>query len=81
MAKQSTTIKKVRTDLTEFKSEGIIRLDENGMLVIDTEDYGIFNLIDVVNELELLNQNVKLQIALKLEDLEEISPMEIQDVE
>lgn len=79
MAKQSTTIKKVRTDLTEFKSEGIIKLDENGMLIIDTDDFGSFNLIDVMNELELLNQNVKIQVALKLEDSEEISPLEVQE--
>lgn len=79
MAKSSTTIKKVRTDLTEFKSEGILKLDENGMLIIDTEDYGSFNLIDVMNELELLNQNVKIQVALKLEDSEEISPLEVQE--
>lgn len=77
MAKTSTIIKKVRTDVTEFKSEGVIGLDGSGNLVVETEDYGVFNLIDVVNELGLLNQLVKVQISLKVEDIEEISPLEI----
>lgn len=77
MAKQSTVIKKVDTNLTEFKSEGILLVDDMGYLVIETDDYGRFDLINVANELKLLGQVVRVQLTLKNEDAEEISPLEV----
>lgn len=77
MAKQSTVIKKVDTNLTEFKSDGILLVDDMGYLVIETDDYGRFDLINVANELKLLGQVVRVQLTLKNEDAEEISPLEV----
>ena len=77
MAKQSTVIKKVDTNLTEFKSDGILLVDDMGYLVIETDDYGRFDLINVANELKLLGQVVRVQLTLKNEDTEEISPLEV----
>lgn len=77
MAKQSTVIKKVDTNLTDFKSEGILLVDDMGYLVIETDDYGRFDLINVANELKLLGQVVRVQLTLKNEDAEEISPLEV----
>ena len=77
MAKQSTVIKKVDTNLTEFKSDGILLVDDMGYLVIETDDYGRFDLINVANELKLLGQAVRVQLTLKNEDAEEISPLEV----
>ena len=77
MAKQSTVIKKVDTNLTEFKSEGILLVDDMGYLVIETDDYGRFDLINVANELKLLGQVVRVQLTLKNEEAEEISPLEV----
>ena len=77
MAKQSTVIKKVDTNLTEFKSEGILLVDDMGYLVIETDDYGRFDLINVANELKLLGQVVRVQLTLKNEAAEEISPLEV----
>ena len=77
MAKQSTVIKKVDTNLTDFKSDGILLVDDMGYLVIETDDYGRFDLINVANELKLLGQVVRVQLTLKNEDAEEISPLEV----
>ena len=77
VAKQSTVIKKVDTNLTEFKSDGILLVDDMGYLVIETDDYGRFDLINVANELKLLGQVVRVQLTLKNEDAEEISPLEV----
>ena len=70
-------IKKVDTNLTDFKSEGILLVDDMGYLVIETDDYGRFDLINVANELKLLGQVVRVQLTLKNEDAEEISPLEV----
>ena len=77
MAKQSTVIKKVDTNLTEFRSEGVLLVDDMGYLVVETDDYGRFDLINVANELKLLGQVVRVQLTLKNEDAEEISPLEV----
>lgn len=78
MMKSSTKIKKVHMELTEFASEGILMLDGTGMLVISTEDFGEIDLVSMANELGLLNQQVKVKFILKLEDAEDVSPLDIE---
>lgn len=78
MAKLSTTVKKTDTKATEFKCDGgTLVLDDNGQLVVRTEDCGDFNLIDVANELGLLGTEVKIVMAEKVETQEEISPFSL----
>ena len=64
--------------MTEFASEGISMLDGTGMLVISTEDFGEIDLVSMANELGLLNQQVKVKFTLKLEDAEDVSPLDIE---
>ena len=78
MAKSSTVIKKVQTDLVDFTSEGVLLLTEDGNLVIETDDYGTIDLVDILGELQLVNQPVKIKVVRKLEDAEEFSPLDIQ---
>ena len=78
MAKSSTIIKKVQTDLVDFASEGVLLLSDNGNLVIETDDYGTIDLVDILGELQLVNQPVKIKVVRKLEDAEEFSPLDIQ---
>ena len=77
MAKTSTVIKKVQTDLVDFTSEGVLFLTEDGNLVIETDDYGTIDLVDILGELQLVNQSVKIKVVRKLEDAEEFSPLDI----
>ena len=77
MAKTSTVIKKVQTDLVDFTSEGALMLTEDGNLVIETDDYGTIDLVDILGELQLINQPVKIKVVRKLEDAEEFSPLDI----
>ena len=78
MAKSSTIIKQVQTDLVDFTSEGVLMLTEDGSLVIETDDYGTIDLVDILGELQLVNQPVKIKVVRKLEDAEEFSPLDIQ---
>ena len=77
MAKSSTIIKKVQTDLVDFTSVGVLMLTEDGNLVIETDDYGTIDLVDILGELQLVNQPVKIKVVRKLEDAEEFSPLDI----
>ena len=77
MAKQSTIIKKAKTDLVDLTSEGVLMLSEDGNLVIETDDFGTLDLVDILGELNLINQPVKIKVVRKLEDAEEFSPLDI----
>ena len=77
MAKQSTVIKMSKTDLVDLTSEGVLMLSEDGNLVIETDDFGTLDLVDILGELNLINQPVKIKVVRKLEDAEEISPLDI----
>lgn len=77
MAKASTVIKKAKTDLVDLTSEGVLMLSEDGNLVIETDDYGTIDLVDILGELQLVNQPVKIKVVRKLEDAEEFSPLDI----
>lgn len=77
MAKQSTVIKMSKTDLVDLTSEGVLMLSEDGNLVIETDDFGTLDLVDILGELNLINQPVKIKVVRKLEDAEEMSPLDI----
>ena len=77
MAKASTVIKKAKTDLVDLTSEGVLLLSEDGNLVIETDDFGTLDLVDILGELNLINQPVKIKVVRKLEDAEEMTPLDI----
>ena len=77
MAKASTTIVKTDSSKVEFKTEGKLLVTQNGGLVVETPDYGLIDILNYVNELNLLNENVEVKVTLKEECKEEIDPTEI----
>lgn len=77
MAKVSTTVIKKDTRQAEIKSKGILRLDENGRIYIETEDFGVMDILAFIDELELRDKEVELRIAEKAETTEDIDPLTI----
>lgn len=77
MAKVSTTVIKKDTRQAEIKSKGILRLDENGRIYIETEDFGVMDILAFIDELELRDKEVELRIAEKAETTEDIDPLAI----
>ena len=75
MAKVSTTV--IKKDTAEIKSKGILRLDENGRIYIETEDFGVMDILAFIDELELRDKEVELRIAEKAETTEDIDPLAI----
>lgn len=77
MAKVSTTVIKKDTRQAEIKSKGILRLDENGRVYIETDDFGVMDILAFIDELELRDKEVELRIAEKAETTEDIDPLAI----
>lgn len=77
MAKVSTTVIKKDTRQAEIKSKGILRLDENGRIYIETDDFGVMDILAFIDELELRDKEVELRIAEKAETTEDIDPLAI----
>lgn len=77
MSKASTLVLKTQTDKVEFKSEGRLSINDENQLIVETEDFGSIELLNVVNELELLGENIEVKFTLKTEVKEEIHPSEI----
>ena len=77
MAKVSTTVIKKDTRQAEIKSKGILRLDENGRIYIETEDFGVMDILAFIDELVLRDKEVELRIAEKAETTEDIDPLAI----
>ena len=73
----STTVIKKDTRQAEIKSKGILRLDENGRIYIETEDFGVMDILAFIDELELRDKEVELRIAEKAETTEDIDPLAI----
>lgn len=77
MAKVSTVIKTSETVKAEIKSVGILRVDENGKLFVDTEDFGTMDILSFIDELHLRDVEVELKITAKQETEEELDPLAI----
>ena len=77
MAKASTVLKTTETVKAEIKSAGILRVDENGKLFVDTDDFGIIDVLEVVKELNLIDVEVELKITAKEETVNDIDPLAI----
>lgn len=77
MAKVSTVVKTSETVKAEIKSVGILRVDENGKLFVDTEDFGTMDILSFIDELHLRDVEVELKITAKQETEEELDPLSL----
>ena len=77
MAKVSTVLKTTETVKAEIKSVGILRVDDNGKLYVDTEDYGLLDILSFIDELHLRDVEVELKITAKQETEDEVDPLSV----
>lgn len=77
MAKVSTVLKTTETVKAEIKSVGILRVDENGKLFVDTEDFGLLDILSFIDELHLRDVEVELKIIAKQETEDDVDPLSI----
>ena len=77
MAKVSTVISKKDTTEGLIKSKGILRLDENGRIYIDTDDFGVMDIVAFIDELHLRDVEVELKIQAKAETVDEVDPLSV----
>ena len=77
MAKVSTVIKTSETVKAEIKSVGILRVDDNGKLFVDTEDFGTMDILSFIDELHLRDVEVELKITAKQETEVELDPLSV----
>ena len=77
MAKVSTVLKTTETVKAEIKSVGILRVDENGKLFVDTEDFGLLDILSFIDELHLRDVEVELKITAKQETDDDVDPLSV----
>ena len=77
MAKASTVLKTTETVKAEIKSVGILRVDDNGKLYVDTEDYGLLDILSFIDELHLRDVEVEVKITAKQETEDEVDPLSV----
>lgn len=77
MAKVSTVLKTTETVKAEIKSVGILRVDENGKLFVDTEDFGLLDILSFIDELHLRDVEVELKIIAKQETEDDVDPLSV----
>ena len=77
MAKASTVLKTTETVKAEIKSIGILRVDESGKLFVDTDDFGLLDILSFIDELHLRDVEVELKITAKQETEDEVDPLSV----
>ena len=77
MAKASTVLKTTETVKAEIKSIGILRVDDNGKLYVDTEDFGLLDILSFIDELHLRDVEVEVKITAKQETEDEVDPLSV----
>ena len=77
MAKVSTMVKTTEAVTAEIKTKGILRVQEDNTLVVDTEDFGEMNILALIDELNLRNVEVEIKITAKQEIIDDIDPLTI----
>lgn len=77
MAKVSTVLKTTETVKAEIKSVGILRVDESGKLYVDTEDFGVLDILSFIDELHLRDVEVEVKITAKQETEDEVDPLSV----
>ena len=77
MAKVSTVISRKDTKEGLIKSKGILRLDASGRIYIETEDFGVMDIVAFIDELGLRDVEVELKIQAKEETTDEVDPLSV----
>ena len=77
VAKPSTVITKKDSKEGLIKSKGILRLDENGRIYIDTDDFGVMDIVAFIEELGMNGTEVEIKIQAKDELVDEVDPLAI----
>ena len=77
MAKISTVVKTTEAVTAEIKTKGILRVQEDNTLVVDTEDFGDMNILALIDELNLRNVEVEIKITAKQEVVNDIDPLTV----
>ena len=77
MAKVSTMVKTTEAITAEIKTKGILRVQEDNTLVVDTEDFGDMNILALIDELNLRNVEVEVKITAKQEVVNDIDPLTV----
>ena len=77
MAKVSTVLKTTETVKAEIKSVGILRVDEIGKLFVETDDFGLLDILSFIDELHLRDVEVELKITAKQETEDEVDPLSV----
>ena len=77
MAKVSTMVITTEAVTAEIKTKGILRVQEDNTLVVDTEDFGDMNILALIDELNLRNVEVEIKITAKQEVVNDIDPLTV----
>lgn len=77
MAKVSTLVKTTEAVTAEIKTKGILRVQEDNTIIVDTEDFGEMNILALIDELNLRNVEVEIKITAKQEVVNDIDPLAI----
>lgn len=77
MAKVSTVLKTTETVKAEIKSVGILRVNESGKLFVETDDFGLLDILSFIDELHLRDVEVELKITAKQETEDEVDPLSV----
>lgn len=77
MAKVSTMVKTTEAITAEIKTKGILRVQEDNTLVVETEDFGDMNILALIDELNLRNVEVEIKITAKQEVVNDIDPLTV----
>ena len=77
MAKVSTVISRKDTKEGLIKSKGILRLDDSGRIYIDTDDFGVMDIVAFIEELGMNGTEVEIKIQAKDELVDEVDPLAI----
>lgn len=77
MAKVSTVVSRKNTIEGLIKTKGVLRLDDGGRIYIETEDFGVMDIVAFIDELGLRDVEVELKIQAKEETTDEVDPLSV----
>ena len=77
MAKVSTVVSRKNTIEGLIKTKGVLRLDDSGSIYIETEDFGVMDIVAFIDELSLRDVEVELKIQAKEEVTDEVDPLSV----
>ena len=77
MGKISTVVKTTEAVTAEIKTKGVLRVQEDNTLVVETNDFGDMNILALIDELNLRNVEVEIKITAKQEVVNEVDPLTV----